>query len=1379
MQLYTDKPEYFKLFEAIASPVVVMDKGGTMAFCNKAAADFFGINSHEQLTRRFTDLISKQNEREQIAHLLESNDAIKGFSGSLTVLSALQKQVVIELDILPLKNNELDKTWLVASFTKPGTTSQNHDDVENRYQYDQAISEVSGLLLSGQGQNPVQVSLLKLLEATRVCHAFMLENFLDENDRLCCRKIIEVRSSCKSCEKENTIPEYVVYTEIFPGWADDLSSGRILHGLVKHLPDPQKQLLSSSGIKSILMIPVFVQNQWQSVIGFADTLYERLWTDDDIRMLKTGIGFIGIYLSKARTNEELIESHRQYKSLYQMIRLMCDNVPDMIWAKDLEKRFTFVNKAICENLLLSPDTNEPINKNVLYFVERARKSHPENPGWHTFGENCGDSDNSVMESMKAQRFDEYGNVMGKFLFLDVYKAPFLDENGNMIGTVGCARDITHQKWLGSENERVEEQLRDKSARIDALIRSIPDLMFIMDENGTFVDFFADKNEKLLLPPDQVIGSSVFDIFPEEEARNHLNYFRECLQTGLNQSFNYEIEQHQFTTYFEARVAKMDEKHVLSIVRDITVKRQLEIELSYLSQLQRLMMNLATRFINIPFHQTDRELYRALDEIGRFLKVDRVYIYDFNNETHTMDGTHEWCAEGISPEIESISSVPYSLLPDWVNEHKNGKSIYIKSVKNLDTSNPLRKILEPQMVQSMISIPLIHLNNCLGSVGFDSVKTEREWNETELSLLKLFAQLLTNVKVKSNIEKTLTQSEEKFRNLAELSPFAIMIYQDDYWVYTNKEGEEISEYSAEEMYKLHYWDFVAPEYVSLIKERGKTRLEGKEVPTGYEFKIITKSGREKWVYLTGSLIDYMGKPAGLISVNDITDRKKAAIELKKSESRYRQLVEEINDVLFELDMEGVVKYMSPVVEEITGYPADFYTHKHFSELIVNEDVHQLEKAFADLHIGKDYTSEYRILTKNNSTCWVRSSSKAIVEDGRIIGFRGLAQNITNQKMSELELRVALEKAQESDRLKTAFMNNISHEVRTPLNGILGFSRLLIEPETNEDLKKEYLNRLESSSNRLINTITDYIDISLIASGNIATYYESINIKNLFTNLYDFYQHECQLKNLRFVLSSPAQQTDAYVFTDPDLLNKILTQLIANAIKFTDSGSIIIGYTLQDHQPEFFVKDTGIGISDDFRESVFDPFRQEETAISRQYEGNGLGLSIAKGLVELLGGKIWFESTKGKGSEFYFSIPMRQGEKPDIHFIEKTSNINNAYKPVILVAEDDITNFVYIKSTLSHLKPREIIHVVNGQEAVDICRSRTDLNLVIMDIKMPVLDGLEATRQIRTFNKTLPIVAMTAYALNNDKIRCLEAGCNGFITKPFQKEQIILVLANQLK
>lgn len=239
---------------------------------------------------------------------------------------------------------------------------------------------------------------------------------------------------------------------------------------------------------------------------------------------------------------------------------------------------------------------------------------------------------------------------------------------------------------------------------------------------------------------------------------------------------------------------------------------------------------------------------------------------------------------------------------------------------------------------------------------------------------------------------------------------------------------------------------------------------------------------------------------------------------------------------------------------------------------------------------------------------------------------------------VELEVSKTKAEASDRLKTAFMNNISHEVRTPLNGILGFSQIIADPDLPWEDKTDYIEMLNESSDRLVNTITSYMDISLIVSGNQKVNRSNLDIRNLMHKQYDYFQNICSAKNLELILRIPDNHSDFIIKTDQELLRKILSHLTDNAIKFTSSGHIIIGYNYKDAELELFVKDTGKGIDEEAKERIFDRFMQENISNTRSYEGSGLGLSIAKGFVDLLGGRIHLESEKGLGTAFFITLPV---------------------------------------------------------------------------------------------------------------------------------------------
>ena len=386
------------------------------------------------------------------------------------------------------------------------------------------------------------------------------------------------------------------------------------------------------------------------------------------------------------------------------------------------------------------------------------------------------------------------------------------------------------------------------------------------------------------------------------------------------------------------------------------------------------------------------------------------------------------------------------------------------------------------------------------------------------------------------------------------------------------------------------------------------------------------------------------------------------------------------------------------------------------------------------------------------------------------YKRIQKELEDRKLAEKELIQAKEKAEESDRLKTAFMNNISHEVRTPLNGILGFSHLLFRPEISEEEKIFYLEVLDDSSDRLVNTITNYMDSSLLTSGNLAANKKPVNINELLNEIYQKFYKKCKSKNLLFILQIPSDRNENILQCDPFYFEKSVSHLVDNAIKFTQTGSIVLGYTQSDSFYEVFVKDTGSGISSEAYGKIFDYFTQGEVSSSRGYEGSGLGLSIAKGLVELMGGKIKLESAQGKGSTFYIVFPVQGEILYPVYSNNKLSKPDSKVSSVILLVDDDEFSLNLYKAILKETSFKYII-ARNGLEAVEACREYSAISIVIMDLKMPVMDGYTATQNIREFRKDLPIVAVTAYAMIGDKEKAINAGCTDCITKPISPSLLL--------
>jgi CheY-like chemotaxis protein len=389
------------------------------------------------------------------------------------------------------------------------------------------------------------------------------------------------------------------------------------------------------------------------------------------------------------------------------------------------------------------------------------------------------------------------------------------------------------------------------------------------------------------------------------------------------------------------------------------------------------------------------------------------------------------------------------------------------------------------------------------------------------------------------------------------------------------------------------------------------------------------------------------------------------------------------------------------------------------------------------------------------------------------------DITGNKQAEKELIEAKNKAEESDRLKSAFLANMSHEIRTPMNGILGFTELLREPMLTGEEQQKFIDIIEKSGLRMLNIINDIINISKIEAGQVEISIKETNVNEQLEYIYIFFKKEAEQKKLNLSFKDSLSKDDAVIKTDREKIYAVLTNLVKNAIKFTPSGSIEFGCEKKGEFLEFYVKDTGRGIREEQRELIFERFRQGSELINRDYEGSGLGLTISRGYIEMLGGKIWVCPNmhknpktgilEEKGSIFYFTIPIHLPEETkmisDLAPAEGMA-INESRKLKILVAEDDEVSQIFLNRIIKNIAEK-LLNASNGAEAVEACQINSDLDLILMDMKMPVMDGFEATRKIREFNKSVIIIAQTAYGLAGDREKALEAGCNDYISKPIDQ------------
>jgi len=443
--------------------------------------------------------------------------------------------------------------------------------------------------------------------------------------------------------------------------------------------------------------------------------------------------------------------------------------------------------------------------------------------------------------------------------------------------------------------------------------------------------------------------------------------------------------------------------------------------------------------------------------------------------------------------------------------------------------------------------------------------------------------------------------------------------------------------------------------------------------------------------------------------------------------------------------------------------------------ISQPILELARLTRRISVAGDYS--VRIERKSNDEIGV------LYDD-----FNNMLQQIVHREEArdeaEKKLVEAKEKAEESDRLKSAFLANMSHEIRTPMNAILGFAELITMPdsEVTPEEKLNFIKLINSSGNNLLRLIDDIIDISKIEAGQIKIHKKECRLNQTLKDIqHSFLEMRKQQgkENINILLNENAKNQNLIIKTDPLRLNQILTNLIGNALKFTENGFIEFGYEiLNEDKLLFYVKDTGVGMERKKKNIVFDRFTKIEDDKSRLYRGAGLGLAISKSLVELLGGKIWVESAPNEGSTFYFTLAfdklkeLAKDEKP-----LKISENYNWENKTILLAEDEPANVIYLEEVLKITKAK-ILKAMNGKEAVELFEKNQNIDIVLMDIKMPEMDGYEATRLIKQMNNEIPVISQTAYAMPGDIDKGMQAGMNDYLIKPVKPKNLLTILHKHL-
>ncbi len=648
-----------------------------------------------------------------------------------------------------------------------------------------------------------------------------------------------------------------------------------------------------------------------------------------------------------------------------------------------------------------------------------------------------------------------------------------------------------------------------------------------------------------------------------------------------------------------------------------------------------------------------------------------------------------------------------------------------------------------------------------------------------------------------LDLALREKDKMFKIYIEKSPIAIFIVNDKgRYTFANSAAFKLLKYSHEELLQLTIPDILSAENqekaidnFSKLKDLGFTENN--------EFELVCKDGSLIYVILDIVQIS----PKEYISfVKDITERKAMELTLKEQNEEYLTLNEEYKAANEELNnakntaqqSEQQFKELFENMEQGFALHKMVYNQKNepidYVFLMTNHSFEQITGLNARQIIGKTVRS---VLPKIEDI-WIENYGK--VASTRIpMQFESYSEDfdryfnvtaysptqgyfaviftdVTENKKYQRDLILAKNAAEESNSLKTAFLQNMSHEIRTPMNAIMGFTSMLSKPDLREEKRNSFVKIIQNSANQLLSIVNDVLTMSALETNQEKINIEECNVNQILTDLLSIFKKQIENENVRLFLKPFSLENQANIKTDKTKLTKILSNLLSNAIKFTHHGNIEFGYTLEfdSAKPmlQFYVKDTGIGIKPEIHDKIFERFRQAELSVSRQYGGAGLGLSICKGFVNLLGGKIWLESKLDSGSTFYFTIPYISTNEI---LTPNQQPMPKEYDNLILVAEDEEYNYLYIEEILLDYNVL-LIHARNGQEVMDYLNKNNSIDLILMDIKMPIIDGYTCTKMIKEKQPKLPIIAQSAYALEHE-IRNYKPVFDDYVTKPINIDELL--------
>lgn len=634
-----------------------------------------------------------------------------------------------------------------------------------------------------------------------------------------------------------------------------------------------------------------------------------------------------------------------------------------------------------------------------------------------------------------------------------------------------------------------------------------------------------------------------------------------------------------------------------------------------------------------------------------------------------------------------------------------------------------------------------------------------------------------------INHELSLSEEKYRLLVEsINEGVGLVNENEEFFYVNKAACDIFGFAEEELIGHNLSDFMTPDMFEKIRAQTELRRAG-EVSV-YEVTIRQKNGCLREIIITASPIGGAENFMGTYGIfRDITEQNAARRATEESERKYKAIFQTIPDAVSISALGGAILDVNEGFVQLFGYSREEAIGRPALEVGLWQSVEDRERIIrVFLEEGKLRNFEVQLKRRDGQLiiCLASVNTIYLHDQPHLLS---VMRDISDRKRMESELLAAKEKAEESDRMKTAFLQNMSHEIRTPMNAIMGFSDLLPSFFENKPKLKQFTKIIHQRSADLLDIINDILDISKIESGQLPVHIEEFLLSPFFADLETFfmgYRKKIQRESVALRFKVPIALAAKTIQTDKGKLKQIFINLLSNAFKFTPAGVVETGcFLLDDGQLVFYVSDTGIGIPVDRQAFVFERFSQVDYQVSRQYGGTGLGLPIVRGLVNLLHGQIWLESAPEQGSTFSFTIDYKMAANP--HQSQPDTKVTdpdvNSLQGHVLVVEDDPFNLEFIREVLL-TTPLQVFFAETAAEAVEMLRN-LPVDLVLLDIRLPDADGYSLAPRFRELKPKVKIIAQTAYASVADREQALASGCDDYISKPLDVTELLVKIREQLK